>query len=63
VLTSDNLVYKTVAPAESGLLGFSTMVYNLIYLRQGHGAKGFDQGQLMQMLEDVNIGKASSRRI
>ena len=37
------------------------MVYNLIYLRQGHGAKGFDQGQLMQLLEDVNIGESHLR--
>jgi hypothetical protein len=55
-LTSDNLIYKTVAAAEGALIGFSTMIYNLIYLRQGHGGRGFDQSKLIQLLDHANIG-------
>jgi hypothetical protein len=62
VLTSDNLIYKTVAPAEGALVGFMTMVYNIIYLRQGHGSRGFDQDKLMGLLTLVNIGKRVSHR-
>jgi hypothetical protein len=56
VLTSDNLIYKTVAAAEGALIGFSTMIYNIIYLRQGHGGRGFDQSKLVQLLDHANIG-------
>lgn len=55
-LTSDNLVSKTFAPAEGALLGFSSMIYNIIYMRQGHGAKAFSQDQLYQLLIKANIG-------
>ena len=55
-LTADNLIYKTVAPAESGLIGFATMIYNIMYLRKGHGAKGFDQDKLKQLLDHANLG-------
>ncbi|CAF0782034.1 unnamed protein product [Adineta steineri] len=54
-LTSDNLIYKTVAAAEGALIGFATMVYDVIYLRQGHGGKGFDQSKLIQLLDLANI--------
>lgn len=57
ILTADNLIYKTVSPAEGALLGFSTMVYNIVYLRQGHGGRGFDHNKLLQLLEHTNIGK------
>ncbi|UJR37646.1 hypothetical protein I4U23_030343 [Adineta vaga] len=55
ILTSDNIIYKTVAPAEGGLTGFATMLYNLVYLRQGHGSRGFDQTKLVRLLDLVNI--------
>lgn len=58
-LTSDNLIYRTVAACEGAILGFSTMVYNIIYLRQGHGSRGFDQDKLYHLLDSVNIGKSS----
>jgi len=32
------------------------MIYNIIYLRQGHGAKGFDRNKLFQLLDNANIG-------
>lgn len=57
VLTSDNLIYKTVAPADGALVGFMTMIYNIIYLRQGHGSRGFDQNKLTGLLTHANIGK------
>ncbi|CAF1920706.1 unnamed protein product [Rotaria magnacalcarata] len=50
-LTSDNLIFKTVAAAEGALIGFASMVYDIIYLRQGHGAGGFDQDKLSQLLK------------
>jgi hypothetical protein len=56
ILTADNILSKTVAPAEGGLIGFATMIYDIIYFRQGHGGRGFDQSKLMQLLEYVNIG-------
>jgi hypothetical protein len=56
ILTSDTLIRKTTSPAEGGLIGFSTMIYNIIYLRQGHGAKGFDRNKLFQLLDNANIG-------
>lgn len=59
-LTADYLIYKTVAPAEGALIGFSSMIYNIIYLRQGHGGRGFDQNKLLQLLEHANIGKICS---
>ena len=55
-LTSDTIVYKTVAPADGALIGFMTMIYNIIYLRQGHGGRGFDQDKLRTLLEHANIG-------
>jgi hypothetical protein len=55
-LTSDNLIFKTVAPAESALVGFMAMIYNIIYLRQGHGARGFDQDKLIELWNSVNLG-------
>ena len=33
------------------------MIYNIIYLRQGHGGRGFDQDKLIQLLDHANIGK------
>jgi len=45
-----------VAAAEGALIGFSTMIYNIIYLRQGHGGRGFDQSKLVQLLDHANIG-------
>lgn len=56
-LTSDNLIYKTVAPCEGALIGFGSMVYDIVYLRQGHGAKKFNQDTLVQLLDKTNIGK------
>ncbi len=55
-LTSDDLIYKSTSPAEGGLIGFSTMIYNLIYFRQGHGGKGFDDKVLLTLLDLTNIG-------
>ena len=60
-LTSDNLIYKTVAAAEGALTGFATMMYNLVYLRQGHGGRGFDQSKLVQLLDLTNIGNLNFR--
>jgi hypothetical protein len=36
------------------------MIYNIIYLRQGHGGKGFDQNKLVQLLNHANIGNLPS---
>ena len=55
-LTSDYLVYKTSSSAEAALLGFSTMIYDIIYMRQGHGGKDFDQMKLLELLGHTNIG-------
>jgi len=55
-LTSDNTIYKTVAPADGALIGFSTMIYDIIYLRQGHGGKGFNQNRLIELLNHANLG-------
>ena len=55
-LTSDNLIYKTFAPADGALVGFGSMIYDIIYLRQGHGGRGFDQSKLVQLLQNANIG-------
>lgn len=56
VLTSDTVIYKTVAAADGALIGFMTMIYNIIYLRQGHGGRGFDQDKLQTLLGNANIG-------
>ncbi|CAF0778777.1 unnamed protein product, partial [Didymodactylos carnosus] len=53
--TADNFVTKTVAPAESALLGFNMMLYNLIYMRQGHGGRAFDDEKLILFLNHANI--------
>lgn len=55
-MTSETVVSKTFAPAEGALIGFATMVYDIIYLRQGHGSEGFDQEKLVQLLDNANIG-------
>jgi hypothetical protein len=36
------------------------MVYNIIYLRQGHGGRGFDQNKLVQLLDLANRGNIYS---
>jgi hypothetical protein len=56
ILTADTIIRKTTSPAEGALIGFSTMIYDIIYLRQGHGAKVFDQNKLLQLLDHANMG-------
>ncbi len=53
------MIYRTFAPAEGALVGFGSMIYNIIYLRQGHGGRGFDQNKLVQLLDNANIGNNS----
>ena len=51
---SDNYLKKSFAPAEAGIFSFGTMLYNLMYMRQGHGGKNFKLENVLKILEWVN---------
>ena len=40
-ITSDNYLKKSFAPVEAGIFSFGTKIYNLMYMRQGHGGRNF----------------------
>ena len=49
-----NAIKKSSSTVEAGLFSFGSYVYDLIYMRQGHGGKGFDFNSFIKTLEWTN---------
>lgn len=54
LLTTDNMLKKSYASAEAGVFSFGNMIYNLMYMRQGHGGKNFRLENVLKVLEWAN---------
>jgi len=53
-VTSDNYLKESLAPVEAGIFSFGTMIYNLMYMRQGHGGRNFRLENVLKILEWAN---------
>ena len=53
-ITTDNYLKKNFAPVEAGIFSFGTMIYNLMYMRQGHGGRNFQLEKVLKVLEWAN---------
>lgn len=53
-VTTDNYLKVSFAPAEAGIFSFGTMIYNLMYMRQGHGGRNFRLENVLKILEWAN---------
>jgi len=53
-ITTDNYLKESFAPAEAGIFSFGTMIYNLMYMRQGHGGRNFQLEKVLKILEWAN---------
>ena len=49
-IQTDIYLDKYLAPAEAGIFSFGTMIYNLMYMRQGHGGRIFELDDLVEIL-------------
>ena len=54
LLSTDNMLKKSFASCEAGVFSFGTMIYNLMYMRQGHGGKIFQLENVLKVLEWAN---------
>jgi CD109 antigen len=54
LIYTDNSIKKSFAPVEAGVFTFGTMIYNLMYMRQGHGGKIFRLENVLKILEWIN---------
>jgi hypothetical protein len=53
-MNTDNYLKKSFAAIEAGIFSFGTMLYNLMYMRQGHGGRNFPLENVLKILEWVN---------
>jgi CD109 antigen len=53
-ISSDNYLKEGFAPTEAGIFSFGTMIYNLMYMRQGHGGRNFRLENVLKVLEWAN---------
>lgn len=53
-ITSDNYLKESFAPVEAGIFSFGTSIYNLMYMRQGHGGRNFQLEKVLKVLEWAN---------
>jgi hypothetical protein len=53
-INSENYLKKSSAPVEAGIFSFGSMLYDLMYMRQGHGGKNFKLENVLKILEWVN---------
>lgn len=54
LLLTDNMLKKSFSSCEAGIFTFGTMIYNLMYMRQGHGGKIFRLENVLKILEWAN---------
>ncbi len=52
--TTEDYLRKSYAPVEAGIFSFGTIMYNLMYMRQGHGGRGFAHDQIVKRLTTAN---------
>ncbi len=45
---------ESLAPVEAGIFSFGTYIYNLMYMRQGHGGKNFNLEKVLKTLDWAN---------
>ena len=55
VISTDNMLKKSFAACESGIFSLGTMIYNLMYMRQGHGGKIFVLENVLKILDMANL--------
>ena len=53
-INTDNYLKKSYSSAEAGIFSFGTMLYNIMYMRQGHGGRNFPLENVLKVLEWVN---------
>lgn len=53
-LSTDSYLKLSFASVEAGIFSFGTMIYNLMYMRQGHGGRNFRLDSVLKILEWVN---------
>jgi CD109 antigen len=53
-LSTDSYLKLSFASVEAGVFSFGTMIYNLMYMRQGHGGRHFRLDSVLKTLEWVN---------
>jgi CD109 antigen len=53
-VNTDVYLKKSYSSAEAGVFSFGTMLYNLMYMRQGHGGRNFPLENVIKVLEWVN---------
>ncbi len=51
---TNNYLKKSSAAVEAGIFSFGTYLYNLMYMRQGHGGRNFALESVLKTLEWVN---------
>ncbi len=54
-LNTDNYIKKSYASVEAGIFSFGTMLYNIMYMRQGHGGRNFPLENVLKVLEWANF--------
>jgi len=52
-IQTDLYIDKYLAPAEAGFFSFGTMIYNLMYMRQGHGGSKFELDEMIEILGNL----------
>ena len=53
-VSTDNYLKESFTATESGIFSFGTMIYNLMYMRQGHGGRNFRLENVLKILEWAN---------
>jgi len=49
-INTESYLKQSLAPVEAGIFSFGTMIYNLMYMRQGHGGKKFRLENVIKIL-------------
>ena len=52
--TTEEYFGISLAPVEAGIFSYGTMIYNLIYMRQGHGGKNFLSDNVLKIIDWIN---------
>jgi CD109 antigen len=52
--TLDYLHKKSNALSESGIFNYGTLLYNMMYLRQGHGGRNFSRPNVLKIIDMLN---------
>jgi hypothetical protein len=52
--TTETYLMKSYAAVEAGIFSFGTVMYNLMYMRQGHGGRNFRPSEVIKRLQVAN---------